>query len=158
SGLAARLLLAYPPRKPKRWTDNVPSADAILGWQRLLRELLALDYGGDGLPHFLPLDRQARRLWVDFFNFWAQEQSQADGDLAAAFSKLEGYAARIALVCQLAMDSESVEVGPVAMRSGITLARWFAREAERGYAILAESEEQREARALVEYIRGKGGS
>src|SRR5262249_6807073 len=104
------------------------------------------------------LDRQARRLWVDFFNFWAQEQSQADGDLAAAFSKLEGYAARIALVCQLAMDSESVEVGPVAMRSGITLARWFAREAERRYAILAESEEQRGARALVEYTRGKGGS
>src|SRR5262249_38252032 len=36
-------------------------------------------------------------------------------------------------------------------------ARWFANEAERVYAVLAESQEQRQVRRLVEWLQGRGG-
>ena len=49
------------------------------------------------------------------------------------------------------------KVDALAMNSGIVLARWFANEAERVYAALAESPEEREARWLLETIRARGG-
>ena len=44
------------------------------------------------------------------------------------------------------------------MKAGIRLARWFAAEARRVYAILDEDEDGREDRRLVELVRRKGGS
>jgi hypothetical protein len=41
--------------------------------------------------------------------------------------------------------------------AGIRLARWFAGEAGRVYMMLSESEEERQTRRLVEWIRSRGG-
>jgi len=35
---------------------------------------------------------EAKRLFVEFFNEFGAEQDEAEGDLAAAFGKIEGYA------------------------------------------------------------------
>jgi hypothetical protein len=43
------------------------------------------------------------------------------------------------------------------VRRGTMLADWFAGEAERVYAMLAEAPEDRPHRRLVEWIRGRGG-
>ena len=43
------------------------------------------------------------------------------------------------------------------MQSGIALAKWFANEARRMYAVLGESDEARDQRRLVELINRKGG-
>ena len=40
----------------------------------------------------------------------------------------------------------------------MTLARWYATEAERVYGVLGEDEEQTSQRALVEWIECKGGA
>ncbi len=48
------------------------------------------------------------------------------------------------------MEAESIEAGAV-------LCRWFAREAQRIYSLLNESEEARETRKLVEFIQARGG-
>jgi len=104
-------------------------------------------------------------VWIEFYNEHAEEQAELTGSLSAAWSKLEGYAARLALVVHLvrcAAGDQTIEdpyrVDEVSVASGITLSRWFGREAKRIYAVFGESEEDRENRELVDLIRRKGGS
>jgi hypothetical protein len=169
SGLAARLLLTCPPRKPKRWTeaDIAPEAEAELA--RLVDRLYDLhptvDDEGDPRPVVLGLTRDAKVAWKGYFNCHAEEQNELSGELSAAWSKLEEYAARLALVIHSARwaaddaDLESPdEVDAASMKAGIELAQWFKAEARRVYALLSESDDDREQRRLIEWIERKGGS
>jgi hypothetical protein len=165
AGLAARLLMAMPPRLPKRWSEVEVAPEAEQEYQDALDKLLTLDFNARGReegPHVLCLSPGAKAAWVAFYNDWAREQAAVGGELAAAFSKLEAYAARFALLHHIvgrvargedelaAIKEESVEAGAV-------LCRWFAAEARRVYAILAESTEDRDTRRLVELIQAQGG-
>ena len=86
------------------------------------------------------------------------------GEMSAAYSKLEEYAARLALVIHCVRsaaadpDLESPDlVDATSIKMGIKLTRWFGSEAERVYAMLSENEQQREQRQLIEWIERKGG-
>jgi hypothetical protein len=79
------------------------------------------------------------------------------------WAKLEEVAARIALIMHLvrcAFDDRTLvttdAVDSVSMQMGIILARWFGHEGRRIYAVLAETEEQRDLRQLIELIQRKG--
>src|SRR5262249_53567061 len=76
----------------------------------------------------------------------------------ATWSKLSGYAARLALVGQVARNPEAETINGEVMRDACDLARWFGREAARIYAELAETPEQTERRRLVEFIQKRSGS
>jgi hypothetical protein len=166
AGLAARLLLAWPPRPVKVWTE-VEVAPGVEGAYRgLLDNLLALDFGRDGtgqpIPHALILSPEAKEAWTRWYGEWAREQAAAEGELAAALAKLEEAAARFALLHHTvgAVGRGEDDRGPVGVESveaGVTLARWFAGEARRIYASLSESEEERATRRLVEFVRARGG-
>jgi len=169
NGLAARLLLTCPPRWPKRWTDadiDPRTEEAVAAvFDRLYALKPDHDDDGDAHPVPVPLTAGSKKVWVDFYNDHAREQAELTGDLSAAWSKLEGYAARLALVVHFvrwAADDSTLlapdAVDEVSMRAGIALARWFGHEARRVYAMLAESEEDRDRRRLVDLIRIKGGS
>jgi hypothetical protein len=87
----------------------------------------------------------------------------AEGDQAAALAKLEGYAARLALlhhvVSVTAAGSKALHpVGETSVDAAITLTGWFAGEATRVYTILIESAEERDRRRLVEFVAARGGS
>jgi hypothetical protein len=161
-GLAARLLVCMPLRKPKRWSDAEIPEVVIAGFAALVEELYGLepnmDTEGDPIPAVLPLSQAARKHWIKFYNEHGQEQAACSGDLASAFSKLEGYAARLALVVQLIIDPHSRAIGAQAMQAGIRLSRWFMQECRRVYAVLGETEEDTDRRRLIELIKRKGGS
>jgi hypothetical protein len=165
SGLAARLLLAMPVAPPKRWSEAEVTPDAERAYQGVLDKLLTLDFaleGGEKVPHVLRLSTEAKAAWVEYYDFWAREQAAAEGELAAALSKLEGYAARLALVhhvvtCVHLDTDDRREVGIRSIRAGIALCFWFAAQARRIYAMLSETSEERAARKLVEYIQAQGG-
>lgn len=118
-------------------------------------------------PRDIPLSPQGKQAWIEFYNAHACEQAEMAGDLAAAWSKLEGYAARFALLVHLIRaesgDMSLVDAGAVDERSiaaGVALSRWFGDEAARVYAIIggdAETPEAREQRELVRIIRDRGG-
>ena len=169
SGLAARLLLSCPPRKAKRWTeaDIDPKAEAELA--RLFDRLYELQpiQGDDGetRPGLVRLDAKAKAAWTAYYDAHAEEQAGLTGDLSAAWSKLEEYAARLALVVHFtrwaANDpilSNPITLDAASMASGIELATWFKGEARRVYAMLGESDADRDQRWLVEWIERKGGS
>jgi len=168
NGLAARLLLAMPPRQRKRWTDHDVAPETVKRFASMLGRLRELrhntDDNGEPVPVDVPLSDDGRRAWVAFYDEHARRQHDMhDGDLAAAFSKLEGYAARFALVFHFIKwaaipGDDRAAIGPESIEAGAELARWFCTETERLYGMLSESDEDREQRELVEYVRSHGGS
>jgi hypothetical protein len=166
AGLAARLLLAMPPKLQKRWSESVIAPDAEQAYHNVLDGLLALGFGRDGdgenVPRVLSLSPSARTAWIKFYNSWALEQAAAEGELAAAFSKLEAYAARFALLHHVVghvarRQDDVVPIEAESIAAGVCLSRWFAREARRIYATLTETTQDRDTRRLVEWIRSHGG-
>lgn len=167
NGLLARFLLAWPPRRAKRWSDCgiPPEQEAVIGQlcDRLL-ELTPEVYEDRIDPVIVRLSPDAKRLWVQFYDEHAQQQVALTGDMAAMWSKIEGYAARLALVfhcVRWAADDATLAdasvVDEVSLQAGIDLARWFGNEAKRVYALLGSSREDQQRHALIEIIERKGG-
>lgn len=169
SGLAARLLLTCPPRKPKRWTeaDIAPDAEAELArlFDRLFELEPSVDDEDDTHPVVVGLTGDAKSAWTEYYNGHAEEQIELSGELSAAWSKLEEYAARLALVIHYvrwAADDADLKspdaVDGASMKAGIELTQWFKVEARRVYSLLSESDDDGEQRRLIEWIERKGGS
>jgi primase-polymerase (primpol)-like protein len=167
AGLAARLLMAMPPKLAKKWSEVEISPEVEQAYQAVLDRLLNLDFKpttkADKEPRTLSLSREAKAAWVAFYDDWARQQAAAEGELAAAFSKLEGYAARFSLLHHvvtcvgLDVKDHQHEVGVKSIQAGVTLCHWFANEVRRIYATLGETAEDRRVRRLVEFIQAQGG-
>ncbi len=168
NGLLARLLLAHPPRRAKRWTeaelDPLTDGAVTVLFDRLYAIEPERDADGDPTPKPLGLDAAAKAAWIDFVNEHGEEQLALVGDEAAAWSKLEGYAARLALIVHLvraAADDPTLadreEIDAASIDSGIRLSRWFAAEALRIYGALAADEGDRETRRLLELLERQPG-
>jgi len=169
SGLAARFLLASPPRKPKRWSEADVASEVEAEVGRLVDRLFDLqptvDDDGHQKPVVVGLTPDAKPAWEAYYNSHGREQVDLAGELAAAWSKLEGYAARLALVIHFtrwAADDPTLqsadEVDAASIAAGVRLAQWFKREARRVYSLLGESDDDADQRWLVEWIERKGGS
>jgi hypothetical protein len=168
NGLAARLLLAMPPKKPKRWTDAEISPETMRQYSELFESLLRLEFVPDEMGSKgsldLPLTESGKEAWIRFFNLHGIEQARREGDLAAAYSKLEGYCARFALLvhlirCQGWDQTPETEGGIDArsVRAGVTLTKWFAYETERVYDALDIAPASTSPSDLEEIIRRHGG-
>jgi hypothetical protein len=168
NGLLARLLAAMPPAKARKWSEASIDEKLLDALDRVYDRLFGLAPGvnrdGDPTPVDLPMTREGKEVWISFYNEHAEELADLTGDLSAAWSKLEGYAARLSLVVQLvrwAADDKTAnpaEVDAASIRAGIGLSRWFGNETKRIYAISEESTEAQERRELVEFISRKGGT
>lgn len=168
-GMAARLLLSQP-RAPRRvWTeDDIPEA-VERGMSDLFGRLLRLELdrdAGDALePAYVDLSTDAKQEWINFYDRLAGQQEELDGqeDLSAAFSKLEAYAARLALIIEMtAWEPRSKGGAPTtvsrsSMTSAITLTDWFAAEARRIYTGLGRSFEAPLRAKAWEWLRGRVG-
>jgi hypothetical protein len=165
-GLCARLLLAMPDQRPVRWSEATVSPETEAALTQVFDRLLALapgtDEEGNPTPFPMPLTAQAKEAWVQYYNLHRAELLGLDDELAAAWVKLEAYAARLALIVQLcrwaAGEATDEAVDKASIQAGITLADWFGNEARRGYRMLAESEQDREQRELIELVQRKGGA
>jgi len=167
NGLAARLLMANPPSMKKRWREDDTRDEWNSRVRTILESLLSLEHtadeDGELIPIDIPLDAEAKKVWIEFYNDHATTQEMASSDdLAAAFSKLEGYAARFGLIFHLVKwaagtESDAGHIDAQSIMAGIKLAKWFVHETERVYEILAESSEDTLTRELVTFIRSKGG-
>ncbi len=169
SGLLARLLLTMPSTRPSLWTESEISQDVEMEFDALIGRLLELSPGvdedGSPRPRFIPLDDDARALFINWHDAHALETAEQTGELAAAYSKIKGVAARLALILHCvrvaADDSTVVSPGRIdrgSVRSAVTLVEWFKNEIGRVYEVLRESDEDRDRRRLVEWIDRRGGS
>lgn len=166
SGLVARLLLSMPPTPTRRWRPGGLSPMVEGAFNTLMAKLYDLDMPedehGTPMPRSLPLDEEAGQHWAEYYNELNQHMAGEDERTRAMLSKLEGGAARLALVVHLGRIASGEDVRPdsidgESMRRGIALAKWFRREGERVYLRLAEGDDDREARQLLDLVRRKGG-
>jgi hypothetical protein len=160
-GLPARFLFAHPPFQPDRWSETeIPEQlqSAVLElFQRLWLLQPGHDEHGHPYPKLLRLDADAKAQYVCFYDECGAASMQSDEREEAAWNKLSGYAARLALVGQIGRDPNAEVVTGKTMQAACDLARWFGHEAVRIYASLAETGEQREQRKLIEFIESRGG-
>jgi hypothetical protein len=165
AGLAARLLVAMPPKVSKHWSEVEVAPEVEETYQDLVDKLLALDFDvkhKKKVPHALTLSAAAKEAWVKFYECWAEEQAAVDGELSSALAKLEAYAARFALLhhvvgCVGRGENDLVPVARESIEAGMTLCRWFYGEVRRVYDYLHETPAERDTGRLVEFIQGRGG-
>ena len=167
SGLVARLLLAMPPKQKKVWSEADIDPSTTAKFQQMVERLYALDFGtnkrGKRTPKALALDPDAKKAWIQFYDEWSAEQHGAKGERAAALAKLEGYAARFALLHHVvgraagSLD-DAVPIREESVRAGALLARWFAAEAQRVYSLFHKTDDERDAEWLLDRIASHGGS
>jgi hypothetical protein len=152
SGLLARILLVWPVPSPKAWTEDEVDPATEERAAAIITKLLSLKHG-EALPTSAPkpIDlelskpaRQRAKAFVNRHGWESFDHGDTSEDLAAAWSKLEGYAFRFALIIHLVKWADGDQtchhegaIGADSLESGIELARWFAAETERVYAGLA---------------------
>jgi hypothetical protein len=170
SGLAARMLLAAPPRRPAKWSEETVSPIVRDCFAQVVRRLYELqpdaDEGGRESSIVVPLDREAKRLWIAFYNAHNEEAAGLVGDLLAAWSKLEETAGRLALILHetkvASRQAKPEMVDADTMSRALRLVAWFKRETVRVYGILAENDLDQAARQsddrLAAWIDGQGGA
>jgi DNA polymerase I-like protein with 3'-5' exonuclease and polymerase domains len=165
SGLIARVMLACPPRVAKQWSETAIDPKVKAAAATTLDALYALsaevDDDDDPRPVVVEMSPEARRRFARFVNAWGRRQFHADEELSAALSKLEGMAARFALIHHVTGRAAALEdtdpIGVESVEAGIRVVEWAAYETERVYQMLRETEEERRVRALVELIDRHGG-
>ncbi|MGE3241373.1 MAG: DUF3987 domain-containing protein [Pirellulales bacterium] len=171
-GFCARLLLTWQPsRRPKPWSDKAASAAAVKDVRAALERLFEMGTRkteGQAFyrPDVLKLHPNAKKLWVEFYNRHNAEGHELDHDLKAAWSKLRAYAARLALIWQMAQWSDldfdlsrtDLRISPFAMRHAIRLTEWFKGEARRIYQLFGETDQDSARRDLMATIKRNGGA
>jgi hypothetical protein len=107
---------------------------------------------------------EAKAAIVRFVNEHGEEAWRLPDELAATWSKLEGYAFRLALVLHMARwaadESERlprITIGPESIQAGVQLARWFAGEARRIHQLLGATAEEHARMELSAWIERRGG-
>jgi hypothetical protein len=166
AGLGARFLLAMPSTRKRRWSEAEVDEETADRYGRLLRDLLSITLADPvkRTPNLFVLAPPAKEIWREWFGRWGDATDAAEGEQAAALAKLEGYAARLALVHHVVSLTAAGARGadhPItetSLRAAIALVDWFAGEAVRVYTILRETNEERDCRRLVEFIEARGGS
>jgi hypothetical protein len=170
SGLMARFLFAFPPRRPAFWSEaDIPGSVAD-AYAATVASLCRLEpdrdpVSGESLPHDLPLADDARESWREYYDRVETRLADLTGDIAAATSKCRAYAARLGLVLHLAeraSQGDTRRPGPVTaghLAAGIALAEWFERESLRVYGWMAGGsiKPADPAEHLRAYIRSRGG-
>jgi hypothetical protein len=144
SGLSPRFMLAMPPRRVMRWSEDTISfttTDEMANLFNLLLDGLPTgDIGTDG-PRELELDLDAKNEFRRFAEDVYSQQATASGAAATMLSKLPSLAGRLALVIHVARQAgreptlgDRVDVDSV--RRGIAIARWAGAEQQRVYRLL----------------------
>ena len=166
NGLLARLLLAHPPRSPKRWSEFDVDQVQLQRMRDVIARLRSFEFttddNGEAVPVIICLSDDAKKLWVEFYNSHDTTLADASGELAAAYSKLEEIPARLALIIHLVrfVADETIDpsvVDPVSVTSAIGLAEWFIHETTRVYKLLDRTAEEQRVAELVDWIRTNGG-
>ncbi len=171
SGFMSRFLKAYPPRTVKAFPgEGIPDEikEALMKLVELLDQFQPVQTEeGAYQPESIYLTGEALQAYKRFHQWHNTEAATMTGDLSAEWSKLEEIPLRLSLIfhCIECVTSGRAgeRVSAETMDNAIQITEWFKNESLRVYRLFdsenAEgSEQQREQKRLIEFIRGKGGT
>lgn len=156
SGFIGRLLPIMPDRLP-RTAYVEPSIAVANRYGDVVQSLAMLEAENRTLRHFqsipMVLTPAAMREWNSWEAAWNDKIEQTDGNMQTMLSRMRTYCARFALVlsCVDLAAAGGAMLGPDIVeaehiKNAVTLAQWFADEAERVYrrGSLKDVDKQRE--------------
>ena len=158
SGLASRIVFVKPPTKQKVWDEEIIPPDIQRDYAEIISRLYEIQFDsndeGNSIPRNLCLTPEAKIEWKVFYNEHAKEQHRLSAEsLKAAFSKLENYAPKFGLICELVKNPESTQISGDSMKSGIELANWFKWQAQAIYSELQGLKNEDNEKQLLGYIK-----
>ena len=170
SGLLARILMVYPPAKTRRWAEIELEPETETAWADVVSRMLSIKatedtLTGELLPGVVELDADAKALFVTYYDRHNEELAHLDCDGERAFfAKLEGGAARLALVihclrlaCKEIHPERALLMDAKTMQAGITLADWHKAEIQRIYRGLYGEERQQDRQSLLSWLQSHDG-
>ena len=159
-GFLDRILFAYPdPVTSKGWTEDEVSTQMLQAVDELFEKLFSLESGDEVQP--MEMDVKAKQLWIEWFNHNQKKTEFVPESLRGVWAKMPSQCARLILIVHCTRWAagevnllDRVDVQSVA--SGTAMAEYFKSHACRVYGLLNETEEEKTARKVVEWIRRKG--
>lgn len=166
NGLQSRLLMAYPPKRERRWRDEEITEETLDRYHKLVKSLFTLkpntNPAGEEYPASLGLDDDARTMFKAFVNSHGEELMAMTGSLASQWSKLEELPARLSILLHCIRQDTTGVLDPFSvdgetMSAAIRITEWFKNETLRINQLLGVPEEIREAQHLADWIDSRGG-
>ncbi len=168
NGLLARILVTSPPPRRKRWTEAVVDCRTNQAMAEVFEGLYAIrmrmDKQGEPEHNIIDFTKSGKDVWVEFYNEHADESFLLTGDEGKAAAKLEGYVARLALTIHMVRRVSTPElleapdaVDAKSVNAAVEFAKWFQHEARRVYAMMKESDDERDTRQHIETIQRNEG-
>lgn len=162
SGLAARLLLCYPPESSGAYSHKVIDRALIASAGRAFGRLY--DCGAGGPPRRVTVTGRALQLYIEHHDGLMRAKAGQPEHIAAALVKLVEYLGRVALVLHAAkwaaggaaFADEPTEATPDTVAEAARIVHWFKDEMLRVYAML-DGPEERPADRLQAWLRQQGG-
>jgi hypothetical protein len=165
-GFLDRILFAFPEqRPPAEWTWDEVSPESIEPWRKAVEELLRLNQEPHSLgprPHFVKMDRDARREFEWGMNVVCEEQRRNDlpSTLKGVWAKWPGHTARLVLIVHLLRwilrEVEDENVDAESMRRAIRLVTYFQAHARKVHCVIGADPEIAEAKIVLRWVRRKG--
>jgi hypothetical protein len=171
NGLAARIIMAMPPERTRQWREATTPPALTQKYADLFCDLLKLTPQIDGEterrePVILKFSPEAKVQFINFVNTHGAEMRGFKSDrLKSAWSKLEGQAARLALVfhCvrQAYLPSPGANANTISaetLDAALAWIEWLKNETRRIYYTLTHKGDARQADRLISFARRNGGS
>lgn len=166
-GFIHRLLFSYPDNVPLEWVEDEISQDSLDRLNQIFERLIKLepkcDENGNPQPVVVSFTPEGKAKWREFINdhYKEQEDQLFPENLRGPWAKLEGYAARLALILHLLRfvcgEAKSEQVDERSMSGAADLVDYFKSHAKRIYAQLCVSPEDKKVLSALEWIRKQGG-
>jgi hypothetical protein len=163
--------MVMPPEIHRHWREAVTSPVLVKQYADLISDLLKLNpqidnETGRRLPVMLTWTPEAKKQWIEFYNSHAKEMRGFKSDrLKSAWSKLEGQAARLALLFHCIRETYLPSPGNNAdtisadtLDAALVWIEWLKNETRRIYYTLTNKGDARQADKLLVCARRNGGS
>jgi len=167
-GFIHRFLFVFPQcLRERHWNWDGLSEETSQVWSVAVQRLQALDMVRDAQgtpgPRVIDLAFEARPCWECWYNRHAAEMASEDfpENLIGPWSKLVGYAARLALVVHLLrythQECTCEQVDAECLARAFRLIDYFKSQARAVYARLHVTQEQTRVQRAIAWIRRHGG-
>lgn len=166
-GLFDRMLFSYPADpglavESFNELDDGPCGEWARAVERLWNRPMKADPDGDR-PNVVTLTEGGRPVWQDWTRVLADRAARADAPpyFRAVAAKIQGYAARLALVCHLIHEAYADAVrdfglGEESMHRGVRLADYFLAHAHRVRQASGRDTRLAKAKAVLRWAVGAG--
>lgn len=149
NGFIDRILFVIPDNiKKQYWSETEIDPIFIENWHDIISNLLSLSIQLDNTlnpsPEILRFTHEAKRLLFDWQKENADQCNKAESEaISGIYSKLEMYAARLALILEMMRwacgESDKQAVSVEAMKGALQLIEYFKKSAIKVYSIISNS-------------------